>query len=181
MNNLADALHRSGERRRSRVVLAEGLTRSVALYREQNLADALVAGGLVSLDDGDHRQAEIFLATALHSRVEYLDHQTVSANLTMLAEAAAAAGNGWRAARLLGAATGFTAETGDTLEPFFRARFERTAEKLRAVLGDSEFDAARRAGQSSPDRIISEAAASATDDLQALIDYIAADRPARVG
>ena len=179
LNNLAHALHRAGDRHRSRSILAEGLTRSVALYKEQNLADALFAGGLMTLDDGDHRHAELFLATALQARVDYLGHEMVATNLTLLAEAAAAAGDGRRAARLLGAATGFVAETGDRLEPFFQARFERTASQVRAALGDSEFDASWETGRSSPDAAIRRASASATEDLQALIEFLGADESIR--
>ena len=146
LNNLARALHRYGDRPRSRSLLADALTRSVELYKEQNLSDSLFAGGLMALDDGDHRHAELFLTTALHARVEYLDHDSVAENLAMLADTAAATGDGGRAARLLGAATGYLAETGDTLEPFFQARYERTASDMHAALGDSEFDAAWDSG-----------------------------------
>ena len=148
-------------------------------YKQHSLADGLLAGGLAALDDGDYRHAEMFLTTALQVRVEYLDHQTVADNLTMLAEIAVALGDRRRAARLLGAATGFAVQTGYTIEPFFRARHERTARDVRADLGDSEFDAAWDAGRSSPDDIISEASAAATDDFQVLIDYLSVGEPAR--
>jgi predicted ATPase/DNA-binding SARP family transcriptional activator len=178
LNNLAHALHRLGDRARSRSILADGLTRSVALYKEQNLADALFAGGLIALDDADSRYAGNFLATALRARVDYLGHEMVATNLTLLAEAAATAGDWRRAAGLLGAATGFVSEHGDRLEPFFQVRFEQTAGDVRAVLGDAEFDAAWADGRSSPDGTIREACTAATDDFQALIDYLEAEEPA---
>ena len=180
LNNLAHALHRVGDRARSRSLLAEGLTRSVALYKEQNLADALFAGGLMALDDGNHREAELFLASALQARVDYLGHEMVGTNLALLAEAAAESGDATRAARLLGAATAIVAETGDTLEPFFQTRYERTATAMRAAIGDSQFDAALDEGRSAADTVINEAVAAATEDFQPLIDYVVAGPPARL-
>ena len=107
-----------------------------------------------------------------------LGNEEVTTDLTLLAETAAARADWSRAARLLGAAAGFMEATGDVLEPVFRARFERTADEVRAVLGDVEFDAAWKAGGAAPQKVIAEATTLATDNVQAVIDHIASGRPA---
>ena len=176
---LAEALHHVGQRERSWQLYAEGLARVVSIGERRTIAYALTKGGLITLDDGDHREAEVFLATALRCRESISSREEVASDLTLLAEIATAAGEGRRAARLLGAATTIMAETGDVLTTFMRRRFERTAGELRAALGDADFDAAWAEGRSSLDGVVSEAAAASTDDLRTLIDYVAVHRPLR--
>ena len=175
--SLAEALHYQRDRRRSRQLLAEGLAGAIATGRRRTLAEALTLGGLIALDEGDLREAHTFLGTALQISEEHLGREDMAADLTLLAASAAAAGDGRRAAQLLGAAIAVKAQTGEALGPLIDARFERTADEVRAALGEAEFDEGYAAGRSAPDDAIHDAAGAATGDLQALIDYVAAERP----
>ena len=74
------------------------------------------------------------------------------------------------AAQLLGAATAVMDETGDALETLLRARFTRASRDLRDTLGESEYEQAYADGRASPDRVMTDAARPATDDLDALVD-----------
>ena len=96
----------------------------------------------------------------------------VGADLTVLAAVTAATGDVQLAARLLGAATATSADTGEALPTLVRRRFEHTLSEVRAALEDSEFEAAFAMGRSSPNALISHATSAATDDLQALIDHV---------
>ena len=177
----SEALHFVGERDRAWRSYRELLPWVVAIGERRMSAYALSKGGLMALDAGDHHHAELFLATALHTRVAFLGREMAASDLSVLAEIAAASGDPRRAARLLGAASAFMAETGDALETLVRDRFERTAAALRECLGVPEFDASWSVGHSSLDTVISDAAAGHTDDLQTLVDYVEADRHAAAG
>ena len=67
---LAEALHYAGDRVRSRRVFVDGLVRAVAHGERRAVAYALSHGGVMALDEGDHEQAAVFVATALHTRSE---------------------------------------------------------------------------------------------------------------
>ena len=75
---LSEALHQAGDRQRAPGLYSGAFARTVAIGETRTLAYALSKGGMIRLDHGDARSAEVFLATALRLRVDYLGLEDVA-------------------------------------------------------------------------------------------------------
>lgn len=107
-------------------------------------AIALSALGEVAFQRGDYARA----AALKHERLSNAwDEWSLRDLLDSLAKIASASGEHERAARLLGAAEAFRERLGIALVPGLAHQAERTAEAMRAALGESAFAAAWEEGR----------------------------------
>ena len=114
-------------------------------------AAALVGLGHLAEADGDLDSAEFFHRRAWQTAPGH------AAALEGLACVAVARGGGADAARLLGAAAAWRRRRHRPADRLERADAERAEHGARAVLGDSGFDAAYRAGEAGPDAVLDDA------------------------
>src|SRR4051794_18412596 len=134
---------------RERLTFAQELLAGVT--EPEWTAAALIGLGHVAEADGDLDSAEFFHRRAWQTAPGH------AAALEGLACVAAARGDAEAAARLLGAAASRRQERHRPAGRLERADAERAARSARAALGDSEFNAAYRAGQAEPDAVLDDA------------------------
>ena len=103
------------------------------------LSTHLTSAGMGALMLGDHTIAEAALIEALRASLVIDDRHGLVMRIQMLASSAATAGNGQRAARLLGSSEMLRLDTGAPISPFTRALVENAQEQAKAWLGEDRY------------------------------------------
>jgi predicted ATPase/DNA-binding SARP family transcriptional activator len=134
---------------RERLTFAQQLLAGVT--EPEWTAAALVSLGHVAEADADLDSAEFSHRRAWQTAPGH------AAALEGLACVAGARGDAEAAARLLGAAAAWRRRRHRPAGRLERADADRAAQRARAALGDSEFDAAYRGGQAQPDAVLVDA------------------------
>jgi predicted ATPase/DNA-binding CsgD family transcriptional regulator len=106
------------------------------------LAAALTTRAQVSLSHGEHEAAEQDAQAALSVAIDVEMGERIPAALECLGRLAALAGSHREAARLCAAADAMRQRTGEVRFPTLDADFRAGVDKLRAAMGDGEFDEA---------------------------------------
>ncbi|HET9937185.1 MAG TPA: BTAD domain-containing putative transcriptional regulator [Gaiella sp.] len=146
INNLGDVALTTGDYRRARPLFEESHELLVARGDTANIARSLFNRGAVDLMLGDHVAADGRFRDALVLADETGDKEDLAWCLEGLASVAAVAGDGERAATLLGVAGALLAEMGAEFKPFERQLHETTEERARALCGPEEYVSARERG-----------------------------------
>ena len=100
----------------------------------------LTSAGMGALMLGDHASAEAALMEALRATLVIDDRHGLVMRMQLLATSAATAGNGQRAARLLGASEMLRLEIAAPISPFTRSLVENAQEQAKAGLGDDRYN-----------------------------------------
>jgi DNA-binding CsgD family transcriptional regulator len=103
------------------------------------LSTHLTSAGMGALMLGDHTIAEAALIEALRASLVIDDRHGLVMRIQMLASSAATAGNGQRAARLLGSSEMLRLDIGAPISPFTRALVENAQEQAKAWLGEDRY------------------------------------------
>jgi predicted ATPase/DNA-binding CsgD family transcriptional regulator len=103
------------------------------------LSTHLTSVGMGALMLGEHATAEAALIEALRATLVIDDRRGLVMRMQMLASSAVAAGNGSRAARVLGASEMLRLEMGMPINPFTSSIVERAQEQAQARLGDDRY------------------------------------------
>jgi predicted ATPase/DNA-binding SARP family transcriptional activator len=146
INNLGDVALTRGDYERAEPLFEESLALLRARSDTANVARALFNLGAVALKLGRLDEARArFRESVAHGR-EAGDKEDLAWCLEGLAGLAAAAGEGERAALLLGAADALLDEMGAAFKPFERQLHDATEKQARALCGDEIFAEATRRG-----------------------------------
>ena len=152
LGNLGEVVHELGDAARAQVLYEE----SLALYRRQSdkkgTATSLVGLGRVAASQGDAARARVLHEESLTLHRELGNKRGMAYSLEGLASVVATAPGIApdalaRAVRHLGAAAALRTAIGTALEPYDRARYERTVTGIRANLGAAAFAVAWTEGQ----------------------------------
>ena len=114
----------------------------VALCYGCYLPAALMTRAQVKLAQGEMDEAEQDAQAALTTAAQTGVTNRMAPTLECVGELAAMAGSDREAARLFGAAAGLRARTGEVRFPSFNAEYEDSVNKLRAAMGDNDFEEA---------------------------------------
>ena len=152
LGNLGEVVHELGNAARAQVLYEE----SLALYRRQSdkkgIAAGLVGLGRVAASQGDAARARALHEESLTLHRELGNKRGMAYSLEGLASVVATAPGTApdalaRAVRHLGAAAALRTAIGTALEPYDRARYERTVTGIRANLGAAAYAVAWTEGQ----------------------------------
>jgi DNA-binding CsgD family transcriptional regulator len=112
---------------------------------------------VINLESGEIEQANAFLKEALALSVQISDSMRIASVLIGFAGVAESRGHADLAAKLIGAADAHHEASGMVLFPRDRALYDKVCARAWEILGDDEFDNARRTGRPLPlDQITSD-------------------------
>jgi predicted ATPase/DNA-binding SARP family transcriptional activator len=148
INNLGDLALTTGDYARAGPLFSESHALLEARGDTANIARSLFNSGAVDLMLGDHASAERRFRDGLGLAREMGDKEDIAWCLEGLASLAAIAGDGERAATLLGVAEALLSEMGAELKPFERQLHAATEERAVSLCGVAACGAARETGAS---------------------------------
>jgi predicted ATPase/class 3 adenylate cyclase len=151
LNNLGAAAWDQEDLDRAEDFYAESLDLRRKFGDHQRVADTLYNLGDIAYYRHDYRHATDLYQESLILRRSLRARWGVALCLAALAAVASVEGHLERAARLCGAAEGLFEETGISLDPSDRSRFEEVAELLRAKMGESAYASIWTEGQRMPE------------------------------
>jgi Predicted ATPase len=150
LNNLGVIAINRGDRGAARSLYDE----SLGLWREmgnrQGVEVALFNLGFVAVEEGDFSGGRGLHAESLAIAEELSDKFYIAYGLAGLAAAELGLGSAERAARLASAAKACLSSIKAEMEPFIRARYERTVSSISASLGEARFEAEWASGAAMP-------------------------------
>jgi predicted ATPase/DNA-binding CsgD family transcriptional regulator len=127
---------------RMRDIGIAGASRSRERGEPFMLSTHLTSAGMGALMLGDHAAAEAALIEALRATLVIDDRPGLVLRMQVLASSAAMAGNGRRAAALLGASEMLRLAIGAQISPFTSPLVARAEEQARSVLGEDRYEKA---------------------------------------
>jgi predicted ATPase/class 3 adenylate cyclase len=148
IGELGDLALAEGDLTSARALLEESLAESTVLGTRRETACRLASVGRLALAEGDLKEADDRLSEAMRLAVELGARPVVAEVAEGLAAVVAAGGDGYRAARYLGAASGLReAMGGVTLLPSLHAVHDTAWAAVQQLLGEDDIEAAVAEGR----------------------------------
>jgi DNA-binding CsgD family transcriptional regulator len=148
--DVGDQLVLSGDVKRGRAMLEEGLSLHRDRGNKQGLGNKLTDLGIAEHDAGNELAAARYYREGLRLLWEGGDTWYLAGPLSGLATIVAGVGNARRVANLIGAASALREKSGSAPWPKERARFEQTVAMVRAALGDDAYAREEAIGRAMP-------------------------------